>query len=156
MMERSILMAISQAIGILGSLVGTTATLLGAWAYIRSKRPPKTELLIAGLVVGVILVVILGIAVLISRETNISINGQKSVPVPVIPVAVPGLPGPSQPGPGPAPTSTPTLSPTSTPSAAPSPSTSPTAPPSVSPTSVPTSPIPTSTSAPATPQADTP
>src|SRR2546421_10560691 len=128
MMERSILMAISQAIGILGSLVGTTATLLGAWAYIRSKRPPKMELLIAGLVVGVILILILGIAVLISRETNISINGQKTVPVPVIPVAVPGLPGPSQPGPGPAPapTSTPTLSPTSTPSAAPSPSTSPT------------------------------
>lgn len=144
-------MPISQVIGILGSLVGTTATLLGAWAYIRSKRPPKTELLIAGLVVGVILVVILGIAVLISRETNISINGQKTIPV-----AVPGLPGPSQPGPGPAPTSTPTLSPTSTPSAAPSPSTSPTASPSVSPTPVPTSPISTPTTAPATPKAGKP
>src|SRR6266516_6958792 len=136
-MERNILMPISQVIGILGSLIGTTATLLGAWAYIRTKRPPKMELLTAGIVVGVILVTILGLAVLISRETNISINGQKTIPVPTVPVPVPGLPGPSQPGPSP--TSTPTPSPTSTPSPAPSPS--PTPAPSLSPTP-PSQPIP--------------
>ena len=100
-MERNILMPISQVIGILGSLIGTTATLLGAWVYIQTKRPPKMELLTAGIVIGVILVTIVGLAVLISRETNISINGQKTIPVPTVPVPVPGLPGPSQPGPSP-------------------------------------------------------
>ena len=36
-------MTVSSAIGLLAALIGSTATLVGAWAYLRSQRPPKRE-----------------------------------------------------------------------------------------------------------------
>src|SRR5256885_6955688 len=75
-------MSISTAIGLLSALIGSAATLVAAWSYLRSHRPPKGELFRIVVSVTVIVVAILGIAVFISNFTSIQINGQKNVPVP--------------------------------------------------------------------------
>ena len=131
-------MTISSAIGLLAALIGSTATLLGAWAYFRSQHPPKRELFRVALVIIVIMVCILGVAVFIARATAIKINGTETLPVPTVP-ANPGNSNPGQPAgqpvapstvtPSPVPTSistpTPSLSPTLAPSSSPSPASSP-------------------------------
>jgi cytoskeletal protein RodZ len=109
-------MPISTVIGVLAALIGSTATLLAAWVYIRSKRPEKRELLRGLLAIIVIMAFILGLAVLISRVTRISINGQETIPVP-------GLPAPASP---PMPASTATLMPTPTSTKTPPPTLAPT------------------------------
>lgn len=126
-------MPISTVIGLLAALIGSTATLLGAWVYIRSQRPSKRELFHATITVTIIMAIILGLAVLISRATTISINGQQTLPLP--PVSVPGFPNSGKPTPSPM--LTPTPSPTQTPTLSPSPTQTPTPPPSPSPTSPP-------------------
>ena len=131
-------MTISSAVGLLAALIGSTATLLGAWAYFRSQHPPKRELFRVALVILVIMVCILGVAVFIARATAIKINGTETLPVPTVP-ANPGNSNPGQPAgqpaapstvtPSPVPTSistpTPSLSPTLAPSSSPSPASSP-------------------------------
>jgi len=131
-------MTISSAVGLLAALIGSTATLLGAWAYFRSQHPPKRELFRVALVIIVIMVCILGVAVFIARATAIKINGTETLPVPTVP-ANPGNSNPGQPAgqpvapstvtPSPVPTSistpTPSLSPTQAPSSSPSPASSP-------------------------------
>src|SRR5438067_6392215 len=88
-------MTISSAIGLLAALIGSTATLLGAWAYFRSQHPPKRELFQVALVITVIMVCILGVAVFISRATAIKINGKETLPLPTVPA--PGNSNPGQP-----------------------------------------------------------
>jgi hypothetical protein len=106
-------MPISTVLGLLAALIGSTATLLAAWVYIRSQRPPKQELFRTGLIVIIIMVSILGLAVLISRATSLSINGQEIVPVPGVPTSVSTSIPVSTPIPG----STPTAGLTPTPTA---------------------------------------
>jgi hypothetical protein len=108
-------MPISTVIGMLAALIGTTATLLAAWGYLHSKRPAKREVLGALLAIIVIMTSLVGLAVLISRLTTISVNGQQTIPVP-------GLPPPANS----APASTSTVPPTPTPTAALTPTASPT------------------------------
>lgn len=109
-------MPISTVIGVLAALIGSTATLLAAWGYIHSKRPAKRELLGALLVIVAIMAGLVGLAVLISRITTISVNGQQTIPVP-------GFPPPANPVPGSTPTST--LTPTASPTSSPSPTATP-------------------------------
>jgi hypothetical protein len=142
-------MPISSVIGLLAALIGATATLLGAWAYIRTQHPPKGELFRAGLAVTLIMAAIFGLAVLISRATSIKINGQENIPIPGLPAPPGTTPAPvstATPTPVPTPSASPTSTPTSTPTSVPSPVSSP--PPT--PTSI-SSPAPTSIPAP-TPQ----
>src|SRR6266542_5719972 len=101
-------MRISDVVGLFAALIGSTTTLLGAWAYIRSKHPPKGEMLRAALAITLIMMGILGFAAFISRATAININGHDTLPVPAL--SAPGKVTPVL-----APTSTPTLEPTSTP-----------------------------------------
>src|ERR1051326_8077382 len=75
-------MTISTAVSLLSALIGSVATLLAAWGYLRTHRPHKGELLRIGGTITVIMVGIFGIALLISNFTSIEINGQKTVPVP--------------------------------------------------------------------------
>ncbi len=76
-------MSINNVIGVIAALIGTTATLLGAWAYIRSQHTPKKDMLRAALAIAVIMIGILGCAVAISHvTTGITVNGQKTIPVP--------------------------------------------------------------------------
>lgn len=100
-------MRISDVVGLFAALIGSTTTLLGAWAYIRSKHPPKGEMLRAALAITLIMMGILGFAAFISRATAININGHDTLPVPAL--SAPGKVTPVL-----APTSTPTLAPTST------------------------------------------
>jgi hypothetical protein len=129
-------MTISSVIGLLAALIGSTATLLAAWTYIRSQHPPKGELFRATLAI-IIMSAIFGIAVGISRAT-IKINGQETIPVP-------GLPAPTQAVPASTPTST--LTPTATPTPTPSPQPSPVSTPTLTPTPAVT-PTPTTTAVP--------
>ena len=118
-------MSISSAIGLLAALIGSTATLLAAWAYLRSQHPPKQELFRVAVTITIIMVCILGLAVLISRA-SIKVNGQENLPLPLVPA--PGSPAPGSPTPGsptPSPTSTPTLTPSPSPTLTPSPLPSP-------------------------------
>src|SRR6266581_6138276 len=116
-------MTISSAVGLLAALIGSTATLLGAWAYFRSQHPPKRELFRVALVIIVIMVCILGVAVFIARATAIKINGTETLPVPT----VPANPGNSNPGqPAGQPVAPPTVTPSSSPSPASSPASKPT------------------------------
>lgn len=110
-------MRINDVIGLFAALVGSTTTLLGAWAYIRSKHPTKKEVLRASLAVTVIMITILGFAVAISHATTIKVNGQETIPVPAF--LVPGLPASGTTTPAPIPASTPTLSPISSPTSTP-------------------------------------
>jgi hypothetical protein len=119
-------MTISSVIGLLAALIGSTATLLAAWTYIRSQHPPKGELLRATLAIIIIMSAIFGLAVVISRA-SIKINGQETIPVP-------GLPAPPQSVPASTPTSTPTPTPTPTPTLVPSPQPSPVSTPTLAPT----------------------
>ena len=121
-------MRISDVVGLFAALIGSTATLLAAWAYIRTKRPPKGEMFRATLAIVIIMACILGLAVLISRASKITINGQDTLPVP-------GLPAPGGTTPAPVPTSTPT--PTPSPTLVPSPSPTLVPSPSPSPSPVP-------------------
>ena len=134
-------MTISSAVGLLAALIGSTATLLGAWAYFRSQHPPKRELFRVALTIIVIMACILGVAVFIARATAITINGKQTLPLPTVPAS--GNPNPTQPAgqpagqppvsstvtPSPVPTSistqTPSPSPTQAPSSSPSPASSP-------------------------------
>lgn len=76
-------MSINNVIGVFAALIGTTATLLGAWAYIRSQHTPKKDMLRAALAIAVIMICILGCAVAISHATTgVQVNGQKTIPVP--------------------------------------------------------------------------
>jgi hypothetical protein len=111
-------MPISTVIGVLAALIGTTATLLAAWGYIHSKRPAKREILGALLAIIVIMTSLVGLAVLISRLTTISVNGQQTIPVP-------GFPPPTNPVPASTSTSTRTPTPTPTPTSSPSPTATP-------------------------------
>jgi hypothetical protein len=122
-------MPISQVIGLFAGLVGTTATLLGAWAYIRSHRPPKKELLHASLIITLIMVGILGCAVVISNATSIKINGHTTVPVPNFLAPASSTSGTTTP----TSSSTPTISPTSGSKDAPTPPPSSTQPPASTP-----------------------
>ncbi|GAC1389808.1 MAG: hypothetical protein NVS4B11_11900 [Ktedonobacteraceae bacterium] len=108
-------MSISSVIGLLAALIGSTATLLTAWAYIRSQHPPKGEVFRAVLAITVIMIGILGFAVFVSRAT-ITINGQNTISAPSFPA--PGFVAPTR---GTTPTPTPTSLSTSTPTLAPSP-----------------------------------
>jgi cytoskeletal protein RodZ len=121
-------MPISTVIGMLAAIIGTTATLLAAWGYIHSKRPAKREVLGALLVIILIMTGLLSVAVMISRLTTISVNGQQTIPVP-------GFPPPGKPVPASTSTSTRTPTPTLTPTPTSSPS--PTATPILTPTPVP-------------------
>ena len=126
-------MPISQVIGLFAGLIGTTATLVGAWAYIRSHRPPKKELLHASLVITLIMIGILGCAIVISNATSIKINGHTTVPVP-------SFLAPASPTSGtttPTSSSTPTMSPTSGSKEPPTPSSESTPPPQSTPASTP-------------------
>jgi hypothetical protein len=128
-------MSINNVVGLFAALIGTTATLLGAWAYIRSQHTPKKEMFRAALAITVIMICILGCAVAISHATTITVNGQDTIPVP-------RFFGLSTPG-----TSTPTLS--HTPTLTPTPTSSPTSTPTLTPT-------PTLTSTPILAPASTP
>src|SRR5437762_8655520 len=75
-------MRISDVIGLLSAFIGSTATLFGAWAYIRSQHPSKGELLRAALVIIVMMAAVAGLAMGISRATTITVNGRDSIPVP--------------------------------------------------------------------------
>jgi len=125
-------MRINDVVGLLAALIGSTATLLAAWAYIRSKRPPKGEMFGAALAIVIIMASILGLAVLISRASKITINGQDTLPVPGIPAS-----GGTTPAPGPTSTPTPTPSPTLIPSPSPTVVPSPSPSPAASPSPVP-------------------
>ncbi len=118
-------MTISSAVGLLAALIGSTATLLGAWDYFRSQHPPKRELFRVALVIIVIMVCILGVAVFIARATAIKINGTETLPVPTVP-ANPGNSNPGQPAGQPVAPSTVTPSPVPTSISTPTPSLSPT------------------------------
>ena len=134
-------MPISQVIGLFAGLIGTTATLVGAWAYIRAHRPPKKELLHASLVITLIMIGILGCAIVISNATSIKINGHTTVPVP-------NFLAPASPTSGtttPTSSSTPTMSPTSGSKESPTPppqSTPASTPPPVSTPGISTTPVP--------------
>ncbi|GAC1453582.1 MAG: hypothetical protein PVS3B3_23840 [Ktedonobacteraceae bacterium] len=129
-------MSISSVIGLIAALIGSTATLLTAWAYIRSQHPPKGEVFRATLAIIVIMIGILGFAVFVSRAT-ITINGQNTISAPSFPA--PGFIPPTR-GTTPTPTSTSLSTPTPTPTLTPSPTLSP------SPSSSPTGgPLPSST-----------
>jgi len=69
-------MRISDVIGLLSAFIGSTATLFGAWAYIRSQHPSKGELLRAALVIIVMMAAVAGLAMGISRATTITVNGR--------------------------------------------------------------------------------
>lgn len=112
-------MRINDVVGLLAALIGTTATLLGAWGYLRSQHPPKKEMAKIVLVILLIVGGLLGIAVAISQATTITVNGQQTLPIP-------GFPAPA----GTTPTSMPTWTPE--PKASPSSTHSPTAQPSPS------------------------
>jgi hypothetical protein len=149
-------MTISNAIGLLAALIGSTATLLGAWAYLRAQRLPKRELFRVASTITAIMVCILGIAVFMSQATTIKIKGQETIPLPLVPTKVvptPDSPRPAYPITSPTLTSTPkpahTLTPTST--TLPTSALTPTVTPSPSPTSIQTStvtPFPSPTSSP--------
>src|SRR6266536_2740536 len=128
-------MRISDVVGLFAALIGSTTTLLGAWAYIRSKHPPKGEMLRAALAITLIMMAIVGSAAFISRATAININGHDTLPVP-------DLSAPGKVTPAPASTSTPTLAPTSTststPASTPTPISTPTPVPASTPVSTPT------------------
>jgi hypothetical protein len=129
-------MTINNVVGLFAALIGSTATLLGAWAYIRSQHPPRGKMIRAALAITVIMIGILGAAVIISRATSITVNGQKTIPVPYFL----------------APVTTPTPTPNST--SLPTPTVVPSSTQQIpSPTSVPSSTqqIPSPTSIPATP-----
>ena len=106
-------MTINNVVGLFAALIGSTATLLGAWAYIRSQHPPRGKMIRAALAITVIMIGILGTAVIISRATTITVNGKDTLPIPAFLA------------PAPTSTSTPTLTPNSislpTPKAVPSP-----------------------------------
>lgn len=108
-------MSFSTAIILVGSIIGTTATVLGAWFYIRSKHPPKGEVIRAGITVFIIITGLVGIATFISFSTTIIINGQKNIPLPLSPTPrlplspTPGLSVPAITNPTAALTPTPTL-----------------------------------------------
>ncbi len=111
-------MRISDVIGLLAALLGSTATVFVAWGYIRAQHPSKRELFRITLTVTIIMVCILSFAVVISRASTIKINGQESIPVgPLLPGGTTPAPG-LTPSPSPSPTVTP--SPSSTPSPSPS------------------------------------
>ncbi len=131
-------MRISDVIGLLGALIGSTATLVAAWAYIRSKNPPKGELLRAAFAITVILASILALAVIVSRATTIKINGQDTLPVPPLSVPVFPAPGGTTPTRAPTPTLAPIPSPSPTLAPSPSPSPSPSSTLAPSPSSSPT------------------
>ena len=123
-------MRISDVIGLLAAVIGTTATLFSAWGTFRSKHSGKKEISRAVLIVTIIIALIFGFAVLVSRATTIKINGTDTIPVgPVVPggtTPAPGLtPSPTV---TPSPSATPSSSPivTPSPSATPSPETPPT------------------------------
>ena len=159
-------MPIGSVVSLLAGLIGSIGTLLAAWAYIHSQHPSKRELFRAALVISIFTASILGLAVLISRATSISINAQQTLPrsptpTPTLPsVPAPGFLVPGEPTPSPkvTPSSSPKLTPTPsstltptpsstlTPSStsAPTPFPSPALTPSPSPTSVPF-PMPTKT-----------
>ena len=111
-------MRISDVIGLLAALIGSTATVFVAWGYIRAQRPSKRELFRITLTITIIMVCILSFALLISRASTIRINGQENIPFgPVAPGRTTPSPGltPS-PSPSPSPTVSPSPSSTSTPS----------------------------------------
>ncbi len=113
-------MRISDVIGLLAALFGSTATVFVAWGYIRAQRPSKRELFRVTLTVTVIMVCILSFAVLISRASSIKINGQENIPLgPLVPSGTTPAPG-LTPSPSPSPSPTVTPSPSSTPSPSPS------------------------------------
>ncbi len=122
-------MRINDVIGLLAALIGSTATLLGVWAYIRSQHPPRGKMVRVALAIMVIMVCILGTAVIISRATTIKVNGQNTLPMPFYQT------------PTPVPSTTPTLVPTSlsSPTPAPSPTQLPVATPVPSPVQIPVS-----------------
>jgi hypothetical protein len=107
-------MRINDVIGLFAALIGTTATLLGAWAYIRSKHPTKKDMLRAALAITVIMISILGFAVAISLATTIKVNGQETLPLPAFLV-----PASSTTTPASTPTFSPTRSSASTPTLSP-------------------------------------
>lgn len=127
-------MAIKDIVSLCAALIGSTATVLAAWSYIRTNHPPRGELLRALLIITITIACILGFAVFISRATTITVNGQDTIPV-----HVPGFSAPHQIAPTHTPTPTPSPSPTVSPSPSPSvtPSLSPTVSPSSSPSTVP-------------------
>ena len=122
-------LTMSSALGLLAALIGTTATLLAAWGYLRNQHPTKKELFRVTLTIIIIMVAIFSMAVLISRAT-ISVNGQQTIPAP--PISGPDFPTPLviTPTSTPTPTLTPTPAPSPTPSSSPTPSLSPTVSPS--------------------------
>ncbi len=148
-------MPIGNVISLLAALIGLFGTLLGAWVYIRSQHLSKREIFRAALVISIITASILGLAMLISRATTISINGQQTLPrsptpAPTRPsVPAPGFLAPGEPTPSPkltpspspkltpSPLSTLTPSPSPAPTPFPSPALTPTSLPSPSPTSMP-------------------
>ncbi len=140
-------MPIGNVISLLAALIGLFGTLLGAWVYIRSQHLSKREIFRAALVISIITASILGLAMLISRATTISINGQQTLPrsptpAPTRPsVPAPGFLAPGEPTPSPkltpSPSSTLTPSPSPAPTPFPSPALTPTSLPSPSPTSMP-------------------
>jgi hypothetical protein len=158
-------MPIGSVISLLAALIGLFGTLLAAWVYIRSQHLSKREIFRATLVISIITVGILGLAVLISRATTISINGQQTLPrsptpAPTRPsVPAPGFLAPGEPTPSPKLTPSPspkltpspssTLTPSPSPALTPSPSSTltPSTSPALTPTSLP-SPSPTSVSFP--------
>src|ERR1051326_171005 len=75
-------MTISTAVSLLSALIGSVATLLAAWGYLRTHRPHKGELLRIGGTITVIMVGFFGISLLISNFISIEMNGQKRVRVP--------------------------------------------------------------------------
>src|SRR3954451_13196273 len=135
-------MRISDVIGLLAALLGSTATVFVAWGYIRAQRPSKRELFRVTLTVTVIMVCILSFAVLISRASSIKINNQENIPLgPLVPsgtTPAPGLTPSPSPTPSPtvipSPSSTPTSSPSSTPTPSPSSTLTPVPPPAATPT----------------------
>ncbi len=144
-------MSIGSVISLLAALIGLFGTLLAAWVYIRSQHLSKREIFRAALVISIITASILGLAVLISRATTISINGQQTLPRSPTPVSTqpsvpaPGFLAPGEPTPSPKLTPSPssTLTPSPSPALTPSPSStltpspSPALTPSPSPTSLP-------------------
>jgi hypothetical protein len=133
-------MHVQDVVGLCAALIGSTATLVTAWSYLRTHRPPKGELLRVLVVITVVMASILGIAVFISRQTTITVNGQSILPLHGLPAPLKVTPIPSLlpsvtpsplPSPSPSPSVTPSPSPSPSPSVTPSPSPSPS--PSVTP-----------------------
>ena len=148
-------MPIGSVISLLTALIGLIGTLLGVWVYIRSQHPSKGELFRAALVISILTASILGLAVLISHATTISINGQQTLPrsptpAPTRPsVPAPGFLAPGEPTPSPKLTPSPSPKLTPSPSSTLTPSPSPVLTPSPSPALTPTSlPSPSATSMP--------